>query len=324
MPALSRPLVGNPEYSARLELAKFLRSLTEHMTRPVMPDNEAMDYLPTQATADSLSTGSELELDGILFSSVQAESQGKNVLLFHEAALVDDMRPVLSQADCFAHSKPLEGLRRQSLAEQLLGAFGAGVLVEPFPCLLCSQYDRPTIVHVEHASGCIVRDHAKAIIIPWRLAKSGELPDSGYEEYAAAFGAEVVGLIVLLVLGISQPLIPSVRADKGAMRPYRSVKLAGCNGIQSSIEIVFRSTRTSPVWLPSPSHCIEHQPSGFSMKELGCGMRHDVVVLERHVVVAADDVLLALQCSQIVRYPLVLSESPTHGDGPSVEVTLSG
>ena len=117
---------------------------------------------------------------------------------------LDEVGPVLSLADRLAHSKPLEGLRRQALAEQLLSAFGAGVLVEPFPCLLPRQHDWSTIVHVEHASGCIVCDHAKAIIIPWRLTKSGELPDSGYEEYAAAFGAEVVGLIVLLVLGILQ------------------------------------------------------------------------------------------------------------------------
>ncbi|HED8873772.1 RES family NAD+ phosphorylase [Pseudomonas aeruginosa] len=80
----------DPEFSRRLERAKFLRSLSEHMTQPVMPDDEAMDYLPTQAIADFLATGSELELDGILFPSVQAESRGKNVVLFHKAALVRD------------------------------------------------------------------------------------------------------------------------------------------------------------------------------------------------------------------------------------------
>lgn len=80
----------DPEFSRKLEKAKFLRSLSEHMTRPVMPDDEATDYLPTQAIADFLSTGSELKLDGILFPSVQAESKGKNVVLFHKAALVKD------------------------------------------------------------------------------------------------------------------------------------------------------------------------------------------------------------------------------------------
>lgn len=82
----------DPEFSRRLERAKFLRALSEHMTRPVMPDDEATDYLPTQAIADFLSTWSGLELDGILFPSVQAESQGKNVVLFHKAARVQDRK----------------------------------------------------------------------------------------------------------------------------------------------------------------------------------------------------------------------------------------
>ena len=100
----------DPEFSRRLERAKFLRSLSEHMTRPVMPDDEATDYLPTQAIADFLSTGSELKLDGILFPSVQAESQGKNVVLFHKAARVKDRKlPLGTEVEVHTRTETSDG-----------------------------------------------------------------------------------------------------------------------------------------------------------------------------------------------------------------------
>ena len=45
--------VYDPTLASRLGRARFLRSLAQRMTRPVMPDDEAFDYLPTQAVADS-------------------------------------------------------------------------------------------------------------------------------------------------------------------------------------------------------------------------------------------------------------------------------
>lgn len=60
------------------------------MTRPVMPDDEAFDYLPTQAIADFLATENEPQLDGIVFPSVQVKN-GRNVVLFHKAARVEAM-----------------------------------------------------------------------------------------------------------------------------------------------------------------------------------------------------------------------------------------
>jgi len=78
-------------WAARLERATFLRSLSQRITRPVMPDDEAFEYLPTQAIADFLATENEPVLDGIVFPSVQAEGDGLNVVLFHKAARVEAM-----------------------------------------------------------------------------------------------------------------------------------------------------------------------------------------------------------------------------------------
>jgi hypothetical protein len=77
-----------PGYSERWERAMFLRSLSGRMTRPVMPDDEGLDYLATQAVADFLATG-DANLDGIIFPSVQAAGDVRNVVLFHKASRVE-------------------------------------------------------------------------------------------------------------------------------------------------------------------------------------------------------------------------------------------
>ena len=56
-----------------------------------MPDDEAFDYLATQAVADFLATEAGTPLDGILFPSVQAAGNALNVVLFHKAARVETL-----------------------------------------------------------------------------------------------------------------------------------------------------------------------------------------------------------------------------------------
>lgn len=82
--------IFDPLFSERLDRADFLRSLGKRMTRPVMPNDEALDYLATQATADFLAIENDPVLDGIIFPSAQVEN-GRNVVLFHKAAKVEPM-----------------------------------------------------------------------------------------------------------------------------------------------------------------------------------------------------------------------------------------
>jgi hypothetical protein len=74
----------------RLERVAFLRSLGQRMARPVMPDDEAFDYLATQAIADFLATENDPLFDGIIFRSAQVKD-GRNVVLFHKAARVEEL-----------------------------------------------------------------------------------------------------------------------------------------------------------------------------------------------------------------------------------------
>ena len=82
--------IFDPSLKVRLERAAFLQSLGKRITKPIMPDDEAFDYLATQAIADFLATENEPRLDGIIFESAQSK-KGRNVVLFHKAARVDEL-----------------------------------------------------------------------------------------------------------------------------------------------------------------------------------------------------------------------------------------
>lgn len=82
----------DPSTKEIVERVQFLRSLSRRMLMPVMPDHESSGYLITQAIADFLATDPQLNLDGILFKSVQfreeGEDDGRNVVLFNKASRV--------------------------------------------------------------------------------------------------------------------------------------------------------------------------------------------------------------------------------------------
>jgi hypothetical protein len=59
--------------------------------KPVMPDDEPFEYIATQAVADFLATESTMQIDGIIFPSVQTAGLSLNIVLFHKAAKVEQM-----------------------------------------------------------------------------------------------------------------------------------------------------------------------------------------------------------------------------------------
>lgn len=81
--------VFDPAYAASIGRIKFLRSLSRMLTRPVMPDDEAFEYIVTQAIADYLATEADPTFDGIVFPSAQASDGSANVVLFRRSARVE-------------------------------------------------------------------------------------------------------------------------------------------------------------------------------------------------------------------------------------------
>lgn len=77
----------DPLFIQRKERREFLGWLSQTITMPVMPNDEAFAYMVTQVIADYLaSTG----LGGLVYPSVQVRG-GKNVVLFHNAARVEKL-----------------------------------------------------------------------------------------------------------------------------------------------------------------------------------------------------------------------------------------
>ena len=79
------------DFASRLERETFLRSFGKRIARPVMPDDEASEYVPTQVVAEFIATENEPPLDGVIFESAQTDGTGANVVLFHKAARVAEM-----------------------------------------------------------------------------------------------------------------------------------------------------------------------------------------------------------------------------------------
>lgn len=82
--------IFDPTLKDRLERVAFLQSLGQKISRPVMPNDQDLDYLATQAVADFLATENEPRLDGIIFMSAQCQG-GRNVVLFHKSAKVKEI-----------------------------------------------------------------------------------------------------------------------------------------------------------------------------------------------------------------------------------------
>lgn len=117
--------IFDPQYADRLSRMVFLQKLGARMARPVMPDSNDFEYLPTQAIADFLATEGKVPLDGIIFPSVQAGvddlgyevdergSVGLNVVLFHKASRCAHLEfPEGTEFDAHTAQQDEDGWRR--------------------------------------------------------------------------------------------------------------------------------------------------------------------------------------------------------------------
>ncbi len=78
----------DPDYYKLGGRVASLRSLAHEICRPVMPQDEAFEYLPSQVVAEYLANKLDTPLDGIIFRSSQTDD-GHNVVLFNHACSVD-------------------------------------------------------------------------------------------------------------------------------------------------------------------------------------------------------------------------------------------
>ncbi len=84
----------DPDYSKFRSISAFFGRLAHEVSVPVVPDDEASQYLPTQALADYLAHECEPRFDGVVFGSAQTGGTGRNVVIFNHACRIasDDQR----------------------------------------------------------------------------------------------------------------------------------------------------------------------------------------------------------------------------------------
>ena len=79
----------DPECAERRGRAAFFRWLVKEISRPVMPQDEAFEYIATQALSEYLANKAIPRLDGIIFYSTQTGGGGQNLVLFNHASKVE-------------------------------------------------------------------------------------------------------------------------------------------------------------------------------------------------------------------------------------------
>ncbi|MDY0977724.1 RES family NAD+ phosphorylase [Massilia sp. CFBP9012] len=104
-----RDSIFDPGTKKRMERIVFLQSLGERMTKPVMPDDQDIEYLVTQAIADFLSNENTPRLDGIIFESVQTPNSRNVVLFNHSSAAENPVRPEGTEVVSFRFSHHGDG-----------------------------------------------------------------------------------------------------------------------------------------------------------------------------------------------------------------------
>ena len=83
----------DPKYIEKRSREGFLKELVGEMSRPVMPHEEAREYIATQMVSEYLANRVEPRLHGIIFSSAQTGGGGHNIVLFNGAHSVEADEP---------------------------------------------------------------------------------------------------------------------------------------------------------------------------------------------------------------------------------------
>ena len=98
----------DPNYIERRSRASFLEQLAGEMSRPVMPHQEAQEYIPTQIVSEYLANQFKPCLHGIIFNSAQTGRSGHNVVLFNGTCSVEAYEPPPGTSIGFRVRMPLQ------------------------------------------------------------------------------------------------------------------------------------------------------------------------------------------------------------------------
>jgi hypothetical protein len=110
----------DPGYAQQQRQFRFLNSLAQQFSAPVMPGDEEFDYLLSQLACEHIAQTVKPPLDGVVFPSAQHRG-GRNVVLFQRSATVEPWTSPEGQAPGFWIDEHDEGGRSYYLVDVLSG-----------------------------------------------------------------------------------------------------------------------------------------------------------------------------------------------------------
>lgn len=82
----------DPDFETKSSQLKFLRRFEDEVSKPILPGDEILEYIPTQALVEYLANYHNPKIDGLIYSSTQTDGSGKNVVIFNHAAHISKVK----------------------------------------------------------------------------------------------------------------------------------------------------------------------------------------------------------------------------------------
>lgn len=77
------PSMFDPKFLEKIIDIKFVEKFTNEISKPILPEDENLEYIPTQAVTEFISNHLEQKIDGIIYPSIQTDRVGKNIVIFN-------------------------------------------------------------------------------------------------------------------------------------------------------------------------------------------------------------------------------------------------
>ncbi len=79
------PSMFHPKFCQEIKNLKFINKFHYEISKPILPADEPLEYIPTQALTEFLANYNKFKIDGIIFASSQTGRAGKNIALFNHS-----------------------------------------------------------------------------------------------------------------------------------------------------------------------------------------------------------------------------------------------
>ena len=154
----------DPEFEYKASRLKFLREFDQRISEPVLSNENAFDYIPTQALAEYLANHYEVKIDAVIYSSTQVEGESKNnIVILPHAASVEwpENIPILEskspyrliwfEDDCWIINTKNKNVRNVFILESDLDDLSSDYNISSEPTLRIVE-DSISIVHAKSIS----------------------------------------------------------------------------------------------------------------------------------------------------------------------------